>query len=150
MKPLWTRSQSEVTKEDYAEFYKHISHDWEPPFEILSLKAEGLLEYEALLFIPSKAPQDLFYHASEPGLQLYAKRVMIMEKCAALLPRYLRFIKGVVDSADLPLNISRQMLQQDRHFTLIRKWLTKKVLDRLTEMYENEQARYLEFWQQFG
>ena len=93
---------------------------------MLPLKAEGTFELEALLFIPAQAPHDLFYHGSESGLKLYAKRVMVMEKCEEVLPRYLRFVKGVVDSSDLPLNISRQRLQQDRHITQIRKWLTKK------------------------
>src|SRR5215469_3317069 len=126
MKPLWTRPQSEVSKEEYADFYRHMAHDWSEPFKVLSIKAEGTFEYQALLFIPSKAPDDLFYHASECGLRLYAKRVMIMERCEDILPRYLRFIKGVVDSADLPLNISRQTLQ------------------------EKEPEKYLEFYEQFG
>jgi molecular chaperone HtpG len=103
-----------------------------------------------LLFIPSKAPYDLFYHAGEAGLRLYAKRVMVMDRCEDLLPRYLRFIKGVVDSTDLPLNISRQRLQQDRHITQIRKWLTRKVLDTLSEMKEQEYEKYLKFWGEFG
>jgi molecular chaperone HtpG len=150
MKPLWTRSPSEVAETEYAEFYHHLSHNWDEPLETIALKAEGRLEYEALLFIPSKAPFDLFYHGTETGLRLYAKRVMIMEKCEELLPRYLRFLNGVVDSSDLPLNISRQMLQQDRHITQIRKWLTKKVLDKLSSMYETEQEKYLTFWEQFG
>src|SRR5262249_39378374 len=119
MKPLWTRPQSEVTKDEYADFYRHMSHDWTEPCKVLSIKAEGTFEYQALLFIPTKAPDDLFYHAAECGLRLYAKRVMIMERCEDILPRYLRFIKGVVDSADLPLNISRQTLQQDRHIAQI-------------------------------
>lgn len=150
MKPLWTRPQSEVAETEYAEFYRHISHNWDEPMETIALKAEGRLEYEALLFIPSKAPYDLFYHGTETGLRLYAKRVMIMEKCEALLPRYLRFLNGVVDSSDLPLNISRQMLQQDRHITQIRKWLAKKVLDKLSNMYETDKEKYLTFWEQFG
>jgi molecular chaperone HtpG len=150
MKPIWTRTQAETTKAEYDEFYRHISHDWTEPFKVLTLKAEGTVEYEALLFIPAKAPHDLFYHAAECGLRLYAKRVMIMERSEDLLPRYLRFIKGVVDSSDLPLNISRQMLQQDRHITQIRKWVTKKVLDTLTDLKEQEYDRYLEFWEQFG
>jgi molecular chaperone HtpG len=150
MKPLWTRPQSEVAENEYAEFYHHLSHNWDEPLETIALKAEGRLEYEALLFIPSKAPYDLFYHGAETGLRLYAKRVMIMEKCEDLLPRYLRFLNGVVDSSDLPLNISRQMLQQDRHITQIRKWLTKKVLDKLSSMYETEPEKYLKFWDQFG
>ena len=150
MKPIWTRPQSEVTQEEYRDFYRHISHDWNEPFKVLTLKAEGTVEYQALLFIPSKASYDLFYHATESGLRLYAKRVLIIERCEDLLPRYLRFIKGVVDSADLPLNISRQMLQQDRHITQIRKWITKKVIDVLQETSSREPEKYLEFWEQFG
>ena len=150
MKPIWTRPHSEVTSAEYAEFYRHISHDWSEPLKTIPLKAEGRLECQALLFIPSKAPYDLYYHAAETGLRLYAKRIMIMERCEELLPRYLRFIKGMVDSADLPLNISRQMLQQDRHITQIRKWLTKRLLDALEEMYEKQSEMYLEFWKQFG
>ena len=150
MKPIWTRSRSEVTENDYNEFYKHISNDWTEPLKVLSFKAEGAVEYEVLLFIPSEAPRDLFYHAAETGLRLYASRVLVLEKCQDLLPRYLRFIKGVVDSSDLPLNISRQRLQQDRHITQIHKWLTRKVLDALTEMKEKEPEKYLKFWEQFG
>jgi molecular chaperone HtpG len=150
MKPIWTRNRSEVSDSDYNEFYKHLSNDWTEPLKVLPLKAEGTFEYEALLFIPSQAPYDLFYHASESGLRLYARRVMVMEKCEDLLPRYLRFIKGVVDSSDLPLNISRQRLQQDRHITQIRKWLTRKVLDALSEIKEKESEQYLKFWGQFG
>ncbi|MBL8150130.1 MAG: molecular chaperone HtpG [Blastocatellia bacterium] len=150
MKPLWIRPQSEVTESEYAEFYKQIAHDWKDPIKTIQLKAEGRIEYQALLFIPSKAPFDLFMPATESGLRLYAKRVLIMEKCEELLPKYLRFIKGIVDSADLPLNISRQMLQQDRHITQIRKWITKKVLDTLKEMQEKESEKYLAFWKELG
>jgi molecular chaperone HtpG len=150
MRPIWTRSPEEVSESEYAEFYKHISHDWTEPLKTVSLKAEGRFEYQALLFIPSKAPYDLYYHGAECGLRLYAKRVMIMERCEDLLPRYLRFVKGIVDSADLPLNISRQMLQQDRHITQIRKWLTKKALSVLEEMYEKESDKYLSLWREFG
>lgn len=150
MKPIWTRTRSEVSDSDYNEFYKHISNDWTEPLKVLPLKAEGTFEYEALLFIPSKAPSDLFYHAAEAGLRLYARRVMVMEKCEDLLPRYLRLIQGVVDATDLPLNISRQRLQQDRHITQIRKWLTRKVLDALSDMKEKENEKYLKFWGEFG
>ncbi|MGA9770799.1 MAG: molecular chaperone HtpG [Blastocatellia bacterium] len=150
MRPIWTRPPSEVTQEEYADFYRHISHDWAEPFKVFRLRAEGTVEYQALLFIPSKASNDLFYHAAESGLRLYAKRVLIIERCEDLLPRYLRFIKGVVDSADLPLNISRQMLQQDRHITQMRKWITKKVIDSLQEICEQEPDNYLLFWGQFG
>ncbi|HST77673.1 MAG TPA: molecular chaperone HtpG, partial [Verrucomicrobiae bacterium] len=142
MKPIWTRSRAEVSESDYNDFYKHISNDWTDPLKVLPLKAEGTVEYEALLFIPSHAPYDLFYHGSESGLRLYARRVMVMEKCEDLLPHYLRFIKGVVDSSDLPLNISRQRLQQDRHITQIKKWLTRKVLDWFTELREKEPENF--------
>jgi molecular chaperone HtpG len=150
MKPIWTRSRSEVSESDYNDFYKHISNDWTDPLKVLPLKAEGTVEYEALLFIPSHAPYDLFYHGSEAGLRLYARRVMVMEKCEDLLPHYLRFIKGVVDSSDLPLNISRQRLQQDRHITQIKKWLTRKVLDWFTEMREKEPENFQKLWSEFG
>lgn len=150
MKPIWTRSRSEVSESDYNDFYKHLSNDWTEPLKVLPLKAEGTFEYEALLFIPSKAPYDLFYHGTEAGLRLYARRVMVMDKCEDLLPRYLRFIKGVVDSTDLPLNISRQRLQQDRHITQIRKWLTRKLLDAFSEVKEKESEKYLKLWGEFG
>lgn len=150
MKPIWLRPQSEVTESEYAEFYRHISHDWSEPLKTITVKAEGVIEYQALLFIPSHAPYDLFYPTAEVGLRLYAKRIMIMERCEELLPKYLRFIRGIVDSADLPLNISRQMLQQDRHITQMRKWVTKKVLDTLKEMQEKDSEKYLTFWRQFG
>ena len=150
MKPLWTRPQSEVTEEQYTEFYHHLGHDWQAPFKTLSFKAEGRFEFQALLFIPAQAPYDLYFHAAPFGLQLYAQRVMIMEQCEDLLPRYLRFLKGVVDSADLPLNISRQRLQQDRHITQIRQWVTRKILDTLTSLLEEEPETYMKFWEQFG
>jgi len=150
MKPLWMRPAGEVTPNEYAEFYKHISHDLTDPLHFLTARAEGLLEYQALIFFPARAPYDLFYHAFDFGLRLYAKGVLIMEQCADLLPRYLRFLKGVVDSANLPLNISRQMLQQDRQVTQIRKWLTKKALDALQHLFENDREKYLTFWKEFG
>ena len=150
MKPLWMRPAAEVSESDYAEFYKHLTHDHDEPLKRISLKAEGTLEYQALLFIPSKASYDFFYHATEWGLHLYAKGISVMERCEELLPRYLRFIKGIVDCADLPLNISRQMLQQDRQVGLIRKWLTKKVLDSLQTMSEEEPDKFLLVWEQFG
>jgi molecular chaperone HtpG len=149
-KPLWTRRRAEVSDSDYNDFYKHVANDWTEPLKVLPLKAEGTFELEALLFIPAQAPHDLFYHGSEAGLKLYAKRVMVMDKCEEVLPRYLRFVKGVVDSSDLPLNISRQRLQQDRHITQIRKWLTKKLLEALAELKEKESEKYLKFWGEFG
>ena len=150
MKPIWTRPRSEVTEEEYKEFYKHISHDWNEPVQSWSFRAEGRSEYQALLFVPSQAPFDLFYATGKFGLHLYVRRVLIMEHCEELLPPYLRFIRGVVDSADLPLNVSRQRLQEDRHITQIRKWLVKKVLDSLEDMQKNDTAKYTEFWKQFG
>ncbi|MES1245878.1 MAG: molecular chaperone HtpG [Acidobacteriota bacterium] len=150
MKPIWTRPQSEVTQDEYKEFYRHISHDWNEPMKVISFKAEGRIEYQALLFIPSQAPYDLYYVASKPGLQLYVKRIQILERCEDLLPQYLRFVRGVVDSPDLALNVSREMLQQDRHITLIRKGLTKKILDTLDEVKNGSPDDYLKFWKEFG
>jgi molecular chaperone HtpG len=150
MKPIWTRPRSDVKDEEYKEFYKHISHDWNEPMTTWSFRAEGRSESQALLFVPSQAPFDLFYTTGKFGLHLYVRRVLIMEHCEELLPPYLRFMRGVVDSADLPLNVSRQRLQEDRHITPIRKWLTKKVLDSLEEMQKNENDKYVELWNQFG
>jgi molecular chaperone HtpG len=150
MKPIWTRPQSEVTAEEYNDFYRHTAHDWTEPLKVISFKAEGRLEYQALLFVPAQAPYDLYYVASKPGLQLYVKRIQILEKCEDLLPHYLRFVRGVVDSPDLALNVSREMLQQDRHITLIRKGLTKKVLDTLEQVRDEEAETYLKFWKEFG
>jgi molecular chaperone HtpG len=149
-KPIWTRSRSEVSEDEYKEFYKHISHDWNEPLTTWSFRAEGRSEYQALLFVPSQAPFDLFYATGKFGLHLYVRRVLIMEHCEELLPAYLRFMQGVVDSADLPLNVSRQRLQEDRHIAQIRKWLTKKILDSLEEMQKNELEKYAKFWSQFG
>ncbi len=150
MKPIWTRPRDEVKEEELNEFYKHISHDWTEPKKSLWLKAEGRVEYQALLFIPATAPHDLFYIASKPGLQLYVRNVMIMESCEQLMPHYLRFIRGVVDAPDLPLNISRETLQHDRHITQMRRWLTRKILDALREMQKNESESYVELWGEFG
>ncbi len=150
MKPLWTRPQSEVSETELKQFYKHIAHDWNEPMRSMWFRAEGRVEYQALLFIPGSAPYDLFYIAYKPGLQLYVKKVLIMERCEELMPRYLRFIKGVVDSPDLPLNISREMLQQDRHIVQMRRWLSRKVLETLREMQLKEADKYLEFWTEFG
>ena len=150
MKPIWKRSPSEVTAEEYTEFYKHISHDWTEPLKTIHFRAEGSFEYEALLYIPSKAPWDLYYVGAEMGLRLFARRVMIMEKCEDLLPHYLRFVRGVVDASDLPLNISRQRLQQDHHIARIRKRLTGKVLDSLKELNEKDYDKYLTLWTEFG
>jgi molecular chaperone HtpG len=150
MKPIWTRPRSEVSEEEYKEFYKHISHDWNEPLKVWSFRAEGRSEYQALLYVPSEAPFDLYYQSGKFGLHLYVRRVLIMEHCQDLLPPYLRFVRGVVDSADLPLNVSRQRLQEDRHIAQIKKWLTRKVLDSLEEMSRNEAELYGKFWKNFG
>ncbi len=149
MKPLWKRSASEVKPDEYAEFYRHISNDMAEPLRTIHFRAEGTFEYDALLFIPSKAPYDLYYSGAKRGLRLFAKRVMIMENCEDLLPHYLRFLQGVVDAADLPLNISRQRLQQD-HIARMRKRLTTKVLDLLTEIFGKDHDQYLTVWKEFG
>ena len=126
MKPIWTRSESEVTEEEYSEFYKHIAGDWNDPGLHIRFKAEGASEYESVLFVPSEAPPDLFVFGSDFGLQLYARRVMVTERCEEVLPHFLRFVRGVVDSSDIPLNISRQTLQENRHLARIRKFVAKK------------------------
>jgi molecular chaperone HtpG len=150
MKPIWKRSPSEVTAEEYNEFYKHIAHDWTEPLRHVHFKAEGTFEYDALLYVPAHAPHDLFHAQTEAGMRLFAKRVMIVEKCEDLLPHYFRFIRGVVDAADLPLNISRQRLQQDHHITAIRKRLTRKLLDSLQDLLDKEPEQYLKVWHEFG
>lgn len=150
MKALWARPRSEVSDDEYHQFYRHISHDWSDPLEIINMKAEGTFEYEALLFIPSRAPHDLFQRDARRGLQLYVKRVFIMDDSKELIPDYLRFVKGVVDAADLSLNISREILQQDRHIQMIRRRLVKKVLSTIKDLMANEPEKYATFWREFG
>ncbi|MFI9537940.1 molecular chaperone HtpG [Nocardia fusca] len=151
MKALWTRPRSEVSEEEYQEFYRHVSHAWDEPLEIIPLKAEGTFEYQALLFLPSQAPFDLFTREHKRGVQLYVKRVFIMDNCEELMPEYLRFVKGVVDAQDLSLNVSREILQQDRQIQMIRKRLVKKVLSSVKDLQGAEdQAKYRTFWQEFG
>ena len=150
MKALWARPKDEVSDEEYKEFYKHIAHAWDDPLEVITLRAEGTFEYQALLFIPSQAPFDLFNRDSPIGIQLYVKRVFIMGDCDQLLPTYLRFIKGVVDAQDLSLNVSREMLQQDRQINAIRRRLTKKVLSTIKELQSARAEDYRTFWTQFG
>ncbi len=149
-KALWARPRSEVTEEEYHQFYRHISHDWTDPLEIITMKAEGTFEYEALLFIPSRAPHDLFQRDARRGLQLYVKRVFIMDDSKELIPDYLRFVKGVVDAADLSLNISREILQQDRHIQMIRRRLVKKVLSTIKDLMTSDAEKYATFWREFG
>ncbi|MFC8043711.1 molecular chaperone HtpG [Nocardia sp. NPDC057353] len=150
-KALWTRPRSEVSDAEYTEFYKHVSHAWDDPLEIIPLKAEGTFEYQALLFIPSTAPFDLFTREHKRGVQLYVKRVFIMDNCEELMPEYLRFVKGVVDAQDLSLNVSREILQQDRQIQMIRKRLVRKVLATVKELQGAEdQGKYQTFWREFG
>ncbi len=150
MKALWLRPESEVGDEERSAFYRLVSHDWNEPLESIFMRAEGLLEYHALLFLPKSAPMDLFSQGYERGLQLYVRSVRIMERCEELLPRYLRFVKGVVDAQDLPLNVSREMLQDSRQVGQIRRALTKKVLDTLAKRAKDEAESYTEFWNEFG
>lgn len=150
MKALWTRPSSDVSDEEYNEFYKHISHDFLDPLETIRLHAEGTFEYQALLFIPAQAPMDLFMRDRKRGAQLYVKRVFIMEDCEALIPEYLRFVKGVVDAEDLSLNVSRETLQADRQIQMIRKRLVRKVLSTIKEMMSNSPDRYATLWAEFG
>ncbi|WP_231641615.1 molecular chaperone HtpG [Saccharomonospora sp. NB11] len=149
-KALWARPKGEVSDEEYREFYKHISHDWLDPLRTITVKAEGTFEYQALLFLPSRAPMDLYYRDAKRGVQLYVKRVFIMDNCEALIPDYLRFVKGVVDAADLSLNVSREILQQDRQIQLMRRRLVKKVLGAVKEMMTDDRGRYDTFWREFG
>ncbi|MGX7730708.1 molecular chaperone HtpG [Rhodococcus sp. 2H158] len=150
MKALWARSKDDVSAEEYSEFYKHVSHAWDEPLEIVPMKAEGTFEYQALLFIPSQAPFDLFMRERKTGIHLYVKRVFIMDDCEELIPEYLRFVKGVVDAQDLSLNVSREILQQDRQIRAIRRRLTKKVLSTIQDMATTEKEKYRTFWSQFG
>jgi len=149
-KPLWKRNPSEITEEQYEEFFKTALGGFEKPAITIHSKAEGVLEYSFVLCIPSKAPFDLFQPERKHGLKLYVRRVFIMDDCKELFPEYLRFIKGVVDSEDLPLNISREMLQHNPIIEKIKKGLVGKVLGKLKELSEQDPKAYLAFWQQFG
>ncbi|MEV1293383.1 molecular chaperone HtpG [Pseudonocardia sp. NPDC049635] len=150
MKALWARPQRDVSEEEYSEFYRHISHDWQEPLETIRLAAEGTFEYQALLFLPRVAPMDLFMRDARRGVQLYVRRVFIMDDCEALVPEYLRFVKGVVDAADLSLNVSREILQQDRQISAIRRRLVRKVLSTIGTLRDEQPEKYATFWAQFG
>ena len=147
MKAIWSKNKKDVTDKEHEEFYRHISHDWNPPLEKLHLKLEGATEYTALLYIPSRAPFDLFHPEFHHGVHLYCKRVFIMDDCQELMPEYFRFVKGVVDAPDLNLNVSREILQQDALVRNIRRNLVKKLLDLLKNM---EKENYEKFWEEFG
>lgn len=150
MQPLWTRNKSDIKDEEYADFFRHQFYEWEKPMEVFHTKAEGTVEYTALLFIPGSAPMNLYYSDYEPGIQLYSRHVFIMDKCKDLLPEYLRFVKGLVDSPDLSLNISREMLQQSRNLKVIGKNLEKTILKTLARKAEKERPEYEKVWNEFG
>ena len=149
-KALWTRSRSEISDDEYKEFYKHISHDFIDPLKWSHNRVEGKLEYNSLLFIPAKAPFDLYNRDMQKGLKLYVQRVYIMDQAEEFLPMYLRFIKGVVDSNDLSLNVSREILQKDPAVESMKTALTKRVLDMLDKMAKKDEEQYAEFWKEFG
>ncbi|MEX1023519.1 MAG: molecular chaperone HtpG [Planctomycetota bacterium] len=150
-KPLWTRPKSEITQEQYAEFYRHVARDFGEPLDTIHFRAEGVAEYTALLFLPKRRPMDLFSpEGAKCRVNLYVKRVFIMDDCEELLPVWLRFVRGVVDSQDLPLNISRETLQHNRQLAQMRARLTKKVLESLTKLAKNDREAYVAFWEEFG
>ena len=147
MKAIWAKDKSEIKEEEYSEFYKHISHDWNNPLSHIHVKLEGVTEYTILLYIPEKTPMDFFMPDRKHGIQLYSRRVFIMDDCKELIPEYLRFVKGVVDAPYLNLNVSREILQQDKMVKNIQKNIVKKVLDHLKEM---DEETYGKFYPEFG
>ncbi|MCR5865793.1 MULTISPECIES: molecular chaperone HtpG [Aquincola] len=147
---LWARSKSDVTDAEYQEFYKQISYDTEAPLAYTHNRVEGRSEYTQLLYVPAKAPFDLWNRDKRGGVKLYVKRVFIMDDAEALMPVYLRFVKGVIDSADLPLNVSRELLQESRDVKAIREGSTKRVLSMLEDVAENQKDKYASFWNEFG
>jgi molecular chaperone HtpG len=147
---LWTRSRSEVGDEEYKEFYKHVSNDFEDPLSWSHNRVEGKFEYTSLLYLPKRAPFDLYNRELPKGLKLYVQRVFIMDDADQFLPLYLRFVKGVIDSNDLPLNVSREILQQDERVTSIRNAVTKRVLSMLDDMAKKDPEQYQTFWKEFG
>lgn len=150
MQPLWTKNKNDIKDEEYKEFIKNQFHEWEEPMEVFHNKAEGNVEYTSLLYIPAKAPFNLYHADYEPGLQLYSRHVFIMDKCKDLLPNYLGFVKGLVDSPDLSLNISRELLQQSRELKTIGKNLEKTILKSLERMLKNDREKYEKFWAEYG
>ncbi len=147
---LWTRPKSEITEEQYKEFYHHVGHTFDEPWLRLHFKAEGVMEYTGLLFIPSQKPFDLFHPDRKPGVRLYVKRVFITDDCSELLPPYLRFLRGIVDTEDLPLNVSRELLQNNPRLAKIRQAICKKVLAELKKKAEKAPEEYASFWETFG
>ncbi len=147
---LWTRSRKDVSDDEYKEFYKHISHDFEDPLAWSHNKVEGKLEYTSLLYLPGRAPFDMWQRDAARGLKLYVQRTFILDDAEQFLPLYLRFVKGVIDSNDLPLNVSREILQNDPNIDSIRNAVTKRVLDTLEKMSKNDAEKYARFWKEFG
>jgi molecular chaperone HtpG len=147
---LWARSKNDITEEEYQEFYKHVSHDYENPLAYSHSRVEGKQEYISLLYVPSKAPFDLYDRERHQGIKLYVKRVFIMEDAEKLMPQYLRFVRGVIDSADLPLNVSREILQDSRDVEAIKSGSVKKVLAMLEDLAANKPEQYATFWTEFG
>ncbi|MEJ5272541.1 MAG: molecular chaperone HtpG [Spirochaetota bacterium] len=150
MTPLWMKDKQDIKQEEYEEFYKTTFHDWVKPIEVIHTRAEGLIEYTALLFIPSKAPLNLMSMEYEKGLRLYSKNIFIMESCKELLPDHYRFVKGLVDSPDFSLNISREILQHDRQLRIIAKNIEKKITDTLLSMLKDKREEYENWWNEFG
>ncbi len=147
---LWMRNKSEISEEEYQEFYKHIAHDFEPPLAYVHNRVEGTNEYTALLYIPRRAPWDLWDREPKHGVKLYVRRVFIMDEADQLMPRYLRFVKGIVDADDLPLNVSREILQHNRKIDAIRQANTKRILGLLETLAKDEPEKYALFWDEFG
>jgi molecular chaperone HtpG len=147
---LWTRPRDQITPEQYTEFYHHVSHGFDEPWHVLHYRAEGVLEYTGLMFIPGQKPFDLFTPERKPRVKLYVNRVFITDDCEELLPSYLRFARGIVDSSDLPLNVSREMLQDDPRLRKIKGGLTKRLIDDLAKRAKDDEAAYLAFWENFG
>lgn len=147
---LWVRSKSDIKDEEYKEFYKHVAHDFDEPLSWLHNRVEGTQEYTTLFYLPKRAPFDMFERDQKKGIKLYVKRVFIMDDADQLMPNYLRFIKGVVDSDDLPLNISREILQKNKHIDTIRSASTRKILGHLEKMAKNQPEDYASFWSEFG
>jgi len=147
---LWARSKNEITEDEYKAFYKHVGHDYEDPLAWTHARVEGRQEYTQLLYIPARAPFDMWNREARHGIKLYVRRVFIMDDAEQLMPSYLRFVRGVVDSSDLPLNVSREILQESKDIEAIRAGCTKKVLGLLDELATNEQEKYTKFWGEFG
>jgi molecular chaperone HtpG len=150
MTPLWAKNKNDITKEEYQQFYKNLFHDWEEPLEIIHSKVEGAVEYTTLLFIPSRAPYDFYSRDYHYGIKLYSRNVFVMDNCQDLLPEHLRFVRGLVDSSDFSLNISREILQHSQQLKLVGKNLEKSVLKTLENLLSKERQKYETFWEEFG